>query len=465
MSRLRGVARRPDVLILVAAVAAATWFMTRSLAAKSLWIDEALSVGYAHQSFSELFPFFVHGELNMALYHVLLHFWLGFGDSETAVRSLSVVFALASIPFAYAICVRLFSRAAGSVAAVAWALNGVLYSFALDARAYSLVILLLVAGSYFLIRALDEPRPRWWTGYVLAMALAAYAHFFALFVIAAHFVSVFFGRRSRAQRAGIAVSSAVILALAVPAFVYIANGDTKLTSDQATSLWDVPDLFQWYAVGNRPLLVVYALGALAAAAVAIRRFTRRQKRDAWPVVFLVTWLATPIGGALIVSYTIDPTFAPRYLLVSLPALLFLVAGGIVVFRPLILVITLALTLTAASLRSLHLCEPGCATPTQDFRAATTFILARASTEDQVLFDPPYLQVAYDYYVNADTRRVTADAMPNDRVRDAARVWLLSDLGDPNRRQFTPLVREIQHRYKPVATQQFPQQLEVVLYTR
>ena len=189
--------------------------MTRSLGAKSLWIDEALSVSYAHQSLRDLFPFFIHGEMNMAFYHVLLHFWLGFGERETAIRSLSVLFALAAIPFAYATCARLFSRRAGALASITLALNGVFYSYAREARSYSLVVLLVVAASYFLVRALDEHRRSWWGAYVLAMALAVYAHFFALFVAAAHFLSVFVGRRSRADRVRIAVASTAILALAV----------------------------------------------------------------------------------------------------------------------------------------------------------------------------------------------------------------------------------------------------------
>jgi hypothetical protein len=130
------------------------------------------------------------------------------------------------------------------------------------------------------------------------MALAVYAHFFALFVAAAHFLSVFVGRRSRADRVRIAVASTAILVLAVPALLYISRG------------------------------------------------------------------------------------------------------------------SLSAALTATSVRSLRLCEPGCATPTQDFRAATWLVLTHASARDQILFDPPYLLVAYDYYARLETRRANERVTPD-----------------------------------------------------
>ena len=74
--------------------------MTRSLDARSLWIDEVLSRTYSGQHLGGLFSFFVHGELNMALYHFMFHFWLRLGDSEGVIRSLSVIFGLAALAFA-----------------------------------------------------------------------------------------------------------------------------------------------------------------------------------------------------------------------------------------------------------------------------------------------------------------------------------------------------------------------------
>jgi hypothetical protein len=265
----------------------------------------------------------------------------------------------------------------------------------------------------------------------------------------------------------IAVASTAILALAVPALRYISRGNTELTTSRAKSLSDVPELFRWYAVNNRPMLAVYAFGALVSVALIVLNLRRGQVREAWPRLFLLTWLIAPIVGALIVSNTIDPIFEPRYLLVSFPALVYLVAGGIAALRPLLLVIVLSAALTAASVRSLRLCEPGCATPTQDFRAATWLVLTHASARDQILFDPPYLRVAYDYYARLETPRANERVTPDTggSFAHSTRAWLLSDFGDPNRLKSRRLFRVLHDRYERLATRQFPSALELTLWKR
>jgi hypothetical protein len=249
--------------------------------------------------------------------------------------------------------------------------------------------------------------------------------------------------------------------------VYIANGNTELTTDPNVSLNDVPDLFRWYATGNRPLLAVYTLGTLAAAATGISKLYRGHAREAWPQLFLFTWLLVPIVGALAVSYAIDPMFEPRYLLVALPPFVFLVAHGLSAARPLALFALVMAVATAASYRSLSLCEPGCATPTQDFRSATAFILARASTRDQILFDPPYLRAAFAYYAK-QPRNGRAGETPldeGDHPGPAGRVWLLSDIGDPNLHKYTSFTSTLLRRNQKVSTRDFPNLLRVSLYVR
>jgi mannosyltransferase len=432
--------------------------MTYSLSARSLWIDEALSVTYARQSLGRLFPFFVHGEMNMALYHFLLHFWLRLGDSERVIRSLSVLFALATIPFAYAIGARLFSRRAGALAAIALALNGVFYSYSREARSYSFVMLLVVAGTYALLRALEDGRVAWWCAYVALMALAVYAHFFALFVAGAHFLSVLLARPDRARAVGITLSSTAIVLLAVPVLVYIGSANPDKVTLKTTHLSDVVKLFRWYAVNNRPLLAVYVVGAVAAVAGTLWSIRRRGSREAWPLLLLITWLAVPIVGALIISYAVHPMFAYRYLLVGFPALVLLVAGGLASVPSSAVLVVAALVLTGASVRSLTLCQPGCGTAVQDFRGATAFVVEHASSGDRVVFDPPYLDVAYRYYARGAGPAAGGKGSGSGR---ATRMWLLVDLGDPNTQNYKSLVSPLD-REKRLLAQRFGQ-LEVALY--
>jgi len=423
---------RPEYIVAALTVLFAAWMTTRSLGEKSLWIDEILSRRYAHQSVGGLFTFFVHGELNMALYHFVLHFWLHLGDSEAAIRTLSVIFGLAALPLAYLLGARLLSRRAGALATVLLALNGAFYSFSREARSYSLAILLVLAASFFFVGALERGRKADWFAYVATAALAVYAHLFAISVLVAHLVSLAFWRGRPIDRRRAAVAGASLVALLAPAAAYVVTADQSLTNDTSTRLRDVPELFRWYATGNRPLLLVYVLGALIAAIAAIRR-SRQTDSIPWPQAFLGVWVVVPIALALAISYTIDPIFAFRYLLVALPAFILLVADGITIAAPAAVFVALAIGATAVSARSLDLCQPGCATPTQDFRAATTYIRSRIEAGDEIRFDPSYLGFAYAYYsrrVHEATRGPESPGGSVGRSRSPRRAWLLVDEGDP-----------------------------------
>jgi uncharacterized membrane protein len=84
------------VLFVILAVAAALRF--HSLAAKSFWFDEGVSIAIARLDWYNFARILWRREANMSLYYLLLRYWLHFSGSEFFVRSLSVIFAVASLP-------------------------------------------------------------------------------------------------------------------------------------------------------------------------------------------------------------------------------------------------------------------------------------------------------------------------------------------------------------------------------
>jgi uncharacterized membrane protein len=448
-------------VVAAAATVAAAVVIARSLADRSLWIDEALSVEYARQSLPDLLSFFVHGELNMALYHLLLHYWLHVASSEAGLRAPSAAFAVATIPLAYLLGVRLRSSVAGAIAAVAFALNGVFLAYGRETRSYALVVFLIVAGAYCAVRAHESDRTMWWAAYVASMTLAAYAHFFSLFVLAAHLLSLGVAAHGRRRRVHGVLATGAVLLLATPIFAYVAQGHSGLTTDTTTSIADVPHLFEWYAGSNRPLLLVYACAAFAGV-VALLRGARTAADGAWPAIFLLSWLVVPIAGALVASYTIDPLFEDRYFLVTLPALVLLVAIGSASLRPLVVTVAFLVLFAAVSARSLVLCQGLCGPPTQDFRDAEAFIASHAAGGDRIVFDPPYLRAAYAYYAS---RRGGGVPVAKTVVGRWSRIWLVDDLGDPNRNQYAATLRDLGRRSVKRQARPFPERLVVTLYAK
>jgi len=81
----------------VVAAAIVLRFVTRS----DLWLDEALSVNIARLPFSDLREALKHDGAP-PLYYVLLHLWTDvFGTSDFAVRALSGVISVATLPLAW----------------------------------------------------------------------------------------------------------------------------------------------------------------------------------------------------------------------------------------------------------------------------------------------------------------------------------------------------------------------------
>src|SRR3981189_2733837 len=60
----------------------AAFLRMHALTAKSFWLDEGLSVDIARLPWPRFLHVMWSGEANMALYYLVLRFWLTFGSSE-----------------------------------------------------------------------------------------------------------------------------------------------------------------------------------------------------------------------------------------------------------------------------------------------------------------------------------------------------------------------------------------------
>ena len=131
-------------------------FWTRS----GLWLDEALTVNIARLPLHDI-PDALKHDGAPPLYYYLLHFWIVlFGQSNDAVRALSGVFAVVTLPVAWLCGRRLGGRTwpgprSSSLASAPFAVY-----YATESRMYALVILLTGCGFLALGRAVETGRVR-----------------------------------------------------------------------------------------------------------------------------------------------------------------------------------------------------------------------------------------------------------------------------------------------------------------
>jgi hypothetical protein len=130
-----------------------------SLDYKGMGLDETFSVWLANQSIAELLQWIVKVDHNPPLYYLLLHYWVaGNGVTPYAVRLLSVLFGVGTIPMVYLIGKRLSGVVMGLAAAVILAFSPFNIRFAQEARMYTLLTFNAAVAIYALVWLLTDPR-------------------------------------------------------------------------------------------------------------------------------------------------------------------------------------------------------------------------------------------------------------------------------------------------------------------
>jgi hypothetical protein len=370
-----------------------------SLAAKSFWFDEGVSVAIARLDWHNFARILWRREANMSLYYFLLHYWLHFGGSEFFVRALSVLFAISSVPAIYALGRRLFDSRVGLMAAALLAVNAYHVQYSQDARSYSLMVFLCLLSIVYFLKSLTEPSGRNRATYVVLSVLAVYAQFFSLLLVIAQWLSLrMLDQEQIPQKVRNDWRWIALLVSPVVAFV-ATTGTGPLRWVQRPGLNDLW-VFALHLTGNGgTLLLVASLAACLAAFLPglCSHQGMRVSWEAWRCRFLVLWLAFPIVFTLALSLA-KPLFVPRYFVFCLPALLLLVAYGITRLRSAWLTVPAASFLLILSLGGTEgYYRHDLDIQRDDWRAASQYLLSQAQPGDALLFHVPMGRMPYEFY--------------------------------------------------------------------
>ena len=124
--------------------------MLRFSTTSSLWLDEALSVNISQLPAGDLVRWLRH-DGHPPLYYLLLHVWTDvFGTGDIAVRAMSGVFGLLTLPLAWIAGRRRGGPLLGWIAVIVVALSPFAVRYSDEARMYSMVMFLAFAG-YLLV--------------------------------------------------------------------------------------------------------------------------------------------------------------------------------------------------------------------------------------------------------------------------------------------------------------------------
>jgi mannosyltransferase len=276
------------------------------------WIDEGISVGIASHPLTDI-PRALIEDGSPPLYYILLHGWIVlFGASEAATRSLSLLFALATVPAAWWGARSIFDARAGAIAAGAAAGCPFLTLYAQETRMYSLVALLSLLASASFVLAFVQGRRSQLVPLGGWLVLLLYTHNWGLFLCAGMAAAwLVLWRRGR-----IGAREGLLLAAAV-AVLYLPWVPSVLSQAAHTGA-------PW-SERPSPLLLLtipvtlFGVVALPALAVALARGGRLQRLDQ-PARVLLTIAVVAAASAWLFSQ-VEPAWSARYLAVLLGPLL------------------------------------------------------------------------------------------------------------------------------------------------
>jgi hypothetical protein len=306
-----------------------------------LWLDEALSVNIARLPVSDLLEALWH-DGHPPLYYLLLHFWMEVvGESDVAVRALSGIISVATLPAASIAGRRLAGAAGARWALVGLALSPYAVRYATETRMYSLVMLLVLVGYLVLTDALERPTRARLAGLTLISGLLLLTHYWAFYVVAAVGMVLVVRAwrrpddRPATVRVTVAVAAGGLLFLPwIGGFLYQSahtgtpwGSPFRPTAIVQTTLMDMGGgTVTEASLYGGVVLVLALLGlfAVRAAGHAVELDLRTGPTVRWElaVVVLVVVIGTVVG------YATDATFQGRYAATVVPIVLLAVAVGL-----------------------------------------------------------------------------------------------------------------------------------------
>jgi uncharacterized membrane protein len=384
------------------------------LSSRSLWLDETYSAWFSALPLHELWTSVPLYETHPPIFYTLLKGWsVIFGNSEAALRSLSVLASVATILLVSVSGRALRSGAVGDrvalLAALLLAVNRSSIQFAQQSRPYALETLFASAAILFSLIVLrhlsskaDEER-RWpvllpgMLGLGICAAATLWLHNTAIFIVFGIWSGLtisllLFVRKPRALQA-LAIGIPGLLALLiwspfVPLLIRASANVANMSFWIRTGPADLITAYHLAAGGTFPMIPMMLL-CLAGIWVMWRT-------DRAATLHICVILVLPLAIVLGYSYLLKPIYINRLFGWMAPSMMVLAAIGIqaVLKKPLrrYSVTILLVVLSAISTMMYYLA------PTEDWRGFVDTVASQTQPGDAAIVYPNELNVVLHYYV-------------------------------------------------------------------
>ena len=221
-----------------------------------LWLDEAFSALMARKSWLEIHRAMIH-DAGPPLYYDLLHLWRCFvGESEIALRLLSLLFSLVVTLLLYRFCLRWGEKRTAVGTSLFWILSPLSIHYAQEVRNYTLFAALSLAYVFYLFDFLFHHRRDSFIYSTILLILSLYTHNTAWFLILAGFLAAVGFAWDRRKLLFLIGSYGIALLLYLPWIptLLAQMKNTEMTIGWVRQVWSpaaIAETFSAYIPGGR----------------------------------------------------------------------------------------------------------------------------------------------------------------------------------------------------------------------
>ena len=302
---------------------------------QSLWFDESLSALFASQPLDiAVQSMLQEGLQHSPLFYLLLRPFAAGGFSEFSLRFLSVTMGVLTIPLMAQIGRVMANNRSGILAATFLAINPFHVWYSQETRMYAMLVVAALGAMLFFARSLQAPNRRNWLGLALFLTIGFNTHHFAFFVPLVQFIFLIstFKQNYPLLRPWVGVQLLAGLSFIPWMIVILYWGNFYVTSGtrQPPPWYSLAQTFWNFSIGYTEQVTIFVIVALSLflfiLALGIKSVFRTKDG-----LLLLLWLAIPPVVTFLVSFRL-PMYMHRYLSLSLPAFLLLIAIGLVNMR-------------------------------------------------------------------------------------------------------------------------------------
>lgn len=159
---------------------------------QSIRLDESQSLWAATKPISDVFNYTAQ-DVHVPLYNIMLHFWVQiFGTSIVALRFLSLVFSLLTLPVIYLLAKESSNQRVAAFTVVLFAVSPFIMWYSQEARMYTLFTFATALNQLYFLRLLRSQGKDHKAGFFLSALFGLYTHYFFIFVLITEGIYVIF---------------------------------------------------------------------------------------------------------------------------------------------------------------------------------------------------------------------------------------------------------------------------------